>query len=336
MSHYKSGKYSFFWFLWLGLYLAYSCAGIFYPINAFIGQLFLLGMILLGLYGAYKVFFSNRKPPKPLIWIFLFWVLISVSYIVSPQEVFLRENHTMVTTKPQYKDYTCFLLATFTGYWVGVKCYLSNKKLLISSLITLLCAFLRYDYNIKEALLKGMDEFTNNAAYGFISVLPFIIPILKKYPVTSGIVFFAIFSGVMVGAKRGAIITLGVVIALGLLWYLRQKKLSWRKTIIILVGGCLLYYGVDYYISSNDYLNRRLESTIEGNSSNRERIYSDLWEAFLDADLVTMLFGRGLGQTMSVTINFAHNDWLEILTDNGILGIILFLGVIVSLFRDIQ
>lgn len=54
---------------------------------------------------------------------------------------------------------------------------------------------------------------------------------------------------------------------------------------------------------------------------------------------MTQLFGRGTAQTVMIAGNYAHNDWLEFLTDNGLLGALLYLTTIVSLFfyrRKIQ
>ena len=76
----------------------------------------------------------------------------------------------------------------------------------------------------------------------------------------------------------------------------------------------------------------RLEQTLEGNSSNRDVLYAYLWDAWVNADFYTQLFGRGIAQTVNVAGNYAHNDWLELLTDVGLLGATNYLAIFVSLF----
>lgn len=67
--------------------------------------------------------------------------------------------------------------------------------------------------------------------------------------------------------------------------------------------------------------------TLEGNSSGRDSIYSILWYEFLEnGSLFYCLFGFGADATISIAGNFAHNDWLELLINNGLLGIVLYVG----------
>ena len=41
--------------------------------------------------------------------------------------------------------------------------------------------------------------------------------------------------------------------------------------------------------------------------------------------LIEQLLGKGADATLTIGDNYAHNDWLEILINNGILGIIIFI-----------
>ena len=78
----------------------------------------------------------------------------------------------------------------------------------------------------------------------------------------------------------------------------------------------------------------RINDTIAGDSSNRDIIYSAVLNAWLNAnDLVNYLFGFGSNATINMIGIRAHNDWLEILLDFGLLGICLYLAFFVSLFK---
>ena len=65
---------------------------------------------------------------------------------------------------------------------------------------------------------------------------------------------------------------------------------------------------------------------VEGSSSGRDEIYTILWNSFLDApNLLIVLFGYGPDATVKIAGNFAHNDWLELLTCQGLLGIFCYI-----------
>ena len=81
----------------------------------------------------------------------------------------------------------------------------------------------------------------------------------------------------------------------------------------------------------NEYLQRRLEATLEGQSSNRDVAYSQLLDHWLnESNPLIFLFGNGTAQTISVWGNYGHNDWLELLVDNGLFGAVLYFSIFVS------
>lgn len=64
----------------------------------------------------------------------------------------------------------------------------------------------------------------------------------------------------------------------------------------------------------------------EGDSSGRDTIYSNLFNAWLNSDIIHLLFGHGFGSTIYISGgSWAHNDWLELLTNFGLLGVSIYL-----------
>ena len=64
---------------------------------------------------------------------------------------------------------------------------------------------------------------------------------------------------------------------------------------------------------------------MNGDASQRGVLHPFFWENFLyRANAVQMLFGYGANGTIKLTFNYAHNDWLEILTNQGLFGVIIF------------
>ncbi|MCF0206128.1 MAG: O-antigen ligase family protein [Bacteroidales bacterium] len=79
-------------------------------------------------------------------------------------------------------------------------------------------------------------------------------------------------------------------------------------------------------MESNGALQARFQETIDGNSSGRDAIYSNILDNFFKTDSPKqILFGNGFASSPIVTGGrYAHNDWLEILCGQGILGVILY------------
>ena len=70
---------------------------------------------------------------------------------------------------------------------------------------------------------------------------------------------------------------------------------------------------------------KRLEDTIEGNTSGRDSLYSFFWTYFTKNDnFLHYLIGRGANGTLEIYDNYAHNDWLEIAVNQGLLGIFVY------------
>lgn len=75
----------------------------------------------------------------------------------------------------------------------------------------------------------------------------------------------------------------------------------------------------------NLYFLDRIQETLEGNTSDRDSLYGEFLQHVLDkATIFQQLFGGGADYTLSVSFNYAHNDWIEILVNQGIFGVLIF------------
>ena len=71
---------------------------------------------------------------------------------------------------------------------------------------------------------------------------------------------------------------------------------------------------------------------MEGNSSGRDALYSKAWESFFNADFITAFVGNGADSTYVILGNRAHNDWLELLTNQGLIGFIIYATLWIQIF----
>lgn len=143
------------------------------------------------------------------------------------------------------------------------------------------------------------------------------------------------------GGKRGAI----VVGAMGLMMYIYyqmrtvNKKYKVRGYILISIVAVVIgYFAYDMFIS-NEYLISRMEQMVEGNVSGRDRIYANIFNGWLESDsFMNLLFGYGFAgsRLLSGSGHFAHNDWLELLSNFGLLGVSIYLILFYSIFKTIR
>lgn len=145
---------------------------------------------------------------------------------------------------------------------------------------------------------------------------------------------FFIMVVVMNALKRGDILALGVSLIIYFLFVVKtesgRKKFRYYFLIIIAIVIGVLYF--NYFLESSELARMRYEQTIEGNSSERDIIYTAFWNHFVNSPIETKVIGNGFSSTLTIGHIVAHNDWLELLIDEGLLGVSLYLMMFLSLF----
>lgn len=232
-------------------------------------------------------------------------------------------------------------LATFyPAYYLSRKGSLRRRDLLVFFVLELIAAIVSFFYVAsKMGSEYGLNEETivNNMAYSFVFLTPFLFLIKRRN--LSYVLLFVLVFFVIQGAKRGAIV---VELVLLLLYFyyeitnVKHNKGAVKSVLLVLVGLILMGYAVYEVATSNEFLAARFESTLEGNSSGRGAIYSSIWNSWWNEssnDWITFLFGFGFASSIQLTGGlFAHNDWLEALSNFGLMGIILYFSLIVKGF----
>ena len=220
------------------------------------------------------------------------------------------------------------ILPIYSFYYFGKKRLIDDNWFRIIAVLYFVSVYSLYDYNriIKLIELKK-ENVINNKAYLWLSLFPIMVFFNKKFLVQYiGIVL--IFFYVLLGYKRGAII-IGAVCLLVFLWQSMQTSKVYSKIVIVLLVGILLPIIIpiiENLIENNELFASRLESTLEGNSSERDAIYSKYWSYYLNQDsFLACLFGNGAFGTVKLFGIMAHNDWLEFLIDMGLVGTLVYL-----------
>lgn len=189
-------------------------------------------------------------------------------------------------------------------------------------------------YYLEDARLSSVIEesgtaytsLTNNAAYRFVGVLPGLV-LFRKKPVIQYSLMAVCAYFLISGMKRGAMLCGAVC----LLWFIfsnykvannKQRRIILIVTIAIILLG--VFY-VNYMMETSNFFQHRVQQTKEGDSSNRDYIYGTLWQHFLNEEnILRILFGNGVYSTVRFIGTPAHNDWLEIVTGQGVLGVFIY------------
>lgn len=203
--------------------------------------------------------------------------------------------------------------------------------------VTILMFFTNQANVISESI-SSKTNVVNNIAYMFVSLLPFVF-LIKKKKLISGALLVLIMIFIIQGAKRGAFIA--GAIGLIMYFYYQIRTIEKRNRIrgyfvAIIVISLLSFFAYRIYMN-NEFLIKRMYSITEGDSSNRDFIYSTIFNSWYSIKSIwSFIFGYGFAASLDLTGGtYAHNDWLELLSNFGLLGVCLYLSLFYAAIKYI-
>lgn len=296
----------------------------------------LLGInLLVSINCAIKIWKMPNNPPyiKGLNLLVLMFTIYGFALIImSPSTIYYRMSGMSMASYNYIKAIYLSILPIYAFYYFSLKGYLTAERLRWWAVVFCISCVVSYFIYMQQAMEKllesgsSAEETTNNAGYLFLSLIPIWV-VYRKKPLLqyAGLAFSMAF--LLMGMKRGAI-AIGGVVFIYLIWQIIRNARGKQRVIVILLTATLAIVGVYFVIdmmTSSDYFMQRLEDTKEGNSSGRDSLYSFFWTYFTEkADAIQYLFGRGANGTLEIYYNYAHNDWLEIAVNQGLLGIAVY------------
>ena len=175
---------------------------------------------------------------------------------------------------------------------------------------------------IYETTGKDIDETVNGGAYLILGLIPFVC--LSKKRFVQLLLFLLAMFLIITSYKRGPML---IFLVCMMYYFFNSKKKSGKKngtTLLVIAAFSIGYVFIVDIFRESDVLQNRLAITLSGSSSGRDSILSMMFSAFLNSNLLQMLFGHGAYGTISLTGKLAHNDWVQILIDQGVVGVIIF------------
>lgn len=320
--------------LYTWVWVLYLLQGIVYPAGL-IGQALFLVIMGYSLYIMMKVMSLKNKPRFMTfltLLVALYFIYGVLRILVGPPSATMFEEYSTIT---YIKTYLLSLSPIYVYYYFAYKSVLDEEWFRKNVFVFMGLAIVIFlDSQLQAQLLTGDEEITNNSAYSFVALLPICLFWQKKPIIQYSLIIVAALL-VLLSMKRGAILVF--VISIIPFLFRTFKNSSKKGKVAVIVGILLLafitYSAVERLMDSSDLFRLRIEQTMEGKTSNRDLIYEALWDEFSNNySGGDYLLGRGADATIGITGKFAHNDWLETLIDQGVIGVVVFLLFWLSMF----
>ena len=321
------------WFLIF--FLMYYLQGILYPSGGVISLGFLSVNLVVSLFYTLRVI-QMRDIPVYFRGLNIFLVLVSVYGIAliatSPATIYYPISGASVTSYNYLKYVWISLLPVYTFYYFARKGYLTEERLRVWGFLFLASTVVSY-FHMQQETLKlvakmGSDakEVTNNAGYIFLSNIPLLVVYRRKPLLQFALLAFSL-AFIVMGMKRGAILLGGLSAVYFMRQAIRNSSGKYRflfvaMSVMLCIGAVMFFI---HMMNTSEYMMQRINATMEGNSSGRDKLYSHFWNYFIhEADILQFFIGRGANGTMEIYKNYAHNDWLELAVNQGLLGIVCY------------
>lgn len=331
-------------FIYLLLWCLYNLQGMLYTSGGMLSRIVLVVLLLFSFY--YFIMANTHYVLPPVLKVLSVLVCVFAIYglirIAVNERIVISEHGVLINSWDYLKSIMMSFLPIYVVYVETYRGRFSEDSLKKWSLVFLVISIALFYYNQQNALqelwMRGSsrESTTNSVSYEVLSIM-ILAPLFKKRPFFQYVIVGVCLYYVLIGMKRGALIC-GFLAILWFIYYsvitnnsLKSRLSNLVLTSFIVVGGFAV---VNNLLLSNDWFNTRLEMTLTGDSSNRMDIYGSLFQHFLNENnLFTFLFGNGADATVQIGMNYAHNDWLEIAINNGLLGLVLYFIFWVALIK---
>lgn len=191
--------------------------------------------------------------------------------------------------------------------------------------------YLLFTYDIQNQLQNS--GYVNNAYY-CLCALPLIslvtAPKIRYFSIAVCVV------AVFFSLKRSGIVAIGLMLFFCVIHKIRCDKRVDFKVVLLIVISLLVVtqYDIVTEVFNVDFL-RRFDDTIETGGNGRIEIYQRTWNNISSGGFLRLLVGAGYnanikfyGETYS-----AHNDFLEIIIDYGIVGFAIYFKLILDIVK---
>lgn len=177
-----------------------------------------------------------------------------------------------------------------------------------------------------------------NDVYFLLLLLPWVLLYPKIQWKSIGILVIII--AVLLSMKRTALLSLVVALVIYfLLERIRVRRLIDGRFLFGVFAFAAIMLPLYSYIDTqtDSYLLSRISSSSDDKGSGRVDIYNEVIKLQNESNISSWVIGHGHNRVVKSTSEFvsAHNDWLEVLFDYGLVGLVLYSCFHLLLLRKI-
>ena len=249
--------------------------------------------------------------------------------LMEGRSIFVETHgHSLTVTGIVYfRKIALSLMPVFAFYYFSMKGYIT-KRFMLSYLYPfvaiIILSFIKYRNSALAA--KEADEATVNYGYEILTILPLLV-FYKYRTIRQQMLMWLMVLFILICVKRGAIICAGLSMSIFFFFILKHdnRRKNYKAYILLIIAALVGYFALDWMFQSSEYFVERVDKTLEGDSSGRDFIYDFFWYYFLDGTTTKQfLLGGGAFETLFLFNIYAHNDWLEIAINQGVLGLSIY------------
>lgn len=326
------------------MWIIYSLQGfVFGRVGTIYSRIIVLFLLLVSLYYTFYAL-SRYKLPSYMKGLAVFVTVLSMYgfFLMLYSSTMIKTSGEAVSSYTYLQGVLCSLLPVFPVYVFTIKGKLNKTILQWWIPVFFIATTLLFYHHQQQQLLQSIqagsqrEEFTNNYGYEFLALLPLMAFFSKNKIIQYfGIAYAMVF--MLMAMKRGAIIIGFICIICFMLISFKGAKRGKKIRVILLSIGVLAvtYYAFNKLLVNSDYFNHRLDATFEGNSSGRESLFALYFNFFIgQSNPLTFLFGHGANSTVGLFGQYAHNDWLELAINQGVLGVVVYVTYWICFYKS--
>ena len=207
---------------------------------------------------------------------------------------------------------------------------ITEKKLQFFAVIMIIVSVyqLYIGYFERQELYGDLMNVADNIAYQLLSVM--VVVAVLKPKLINLILISIVYLAIMFSLKRGAMVSATILF---IFYFLEIRRTSKNKiSYLKILGSASFLIIIPSLIRTYSELLFYRFIIDESGGSSRTTMYTEIFSDWLDFTLFNKIIGNGFFSIGDGT-TYAHSDWFQLLHDHGVLGIIIFIGVFVSLFN---
>ncbi|MBN1601403.1 MAG: O-antigen ligase family protein [Chitinispirillaceae bacterium] len=296
---------------------------------------------------SYFVFFPKKQASESMFFnFFLVWTIVITANAwlnLYPNEItyVITTRSRVIVIIQQALMHFCLFLFFFAVF----RNYSSSLQKPFSYIVVIWYIVIALSYSINYSVLGELVHSGQSHLLGTSYILLYPLPLALSLKNKFWKSFCVIIGGIVVlsSIKRGGALGLaGAILVYYFVqnFYVNNEKDFVRKFFILILTIVLSLYSFITYdnVMNNGFIQERMNSISEDGGSGREEMATYLFNNIPNIPIDKLMFGYGyLGAMQFTPMHLsAHNDFLEVLYDYGLIGFTVYLWFYILFFRKIK